>query len=92
MWDLSKQASLRGVGVEDQLLGDGIRSYHSLLDGQILNGDGSARSSSRRSPRSRRTSTEPRPTSSPTRASSDAGSAHSTPRTGRSSRRPLATR
>lgn len=42
MWDLSKQASLRGVGVEDQLLGDGIRSYHSLLDGQILNGDGSA--------------------------------------------------
>jgi HK97 family phage major capsid protein len=42
MWDLSKQASLRGVGVEDQLLGDGIRSYHSLLDSQILNGDGSA--------------------------------------------------
>lgn len=42
MWDLSKQASLRGVGVEDQLLGDGIRSYHSLLDGQIINGDGSA--------------------------------------------------
>ncbi len=42
MWDLSKQASLRGVGVEDQLLGDGIRSYHSLLDAQVLNGDGSA--------------------------------------------------
>jgi HK97 family phage major capsid protein len=42
MWDLSKQASLRGVGVEDQLLGDGIRSYHSLLDAQIINGDGSA--------------------------------------------------
>ena len=42
MWDLSKQASLRGVGVEDQLLGDGIRSYHSLLDSQIINGDGSA--------------------------------------------------
>lgn len=42
MWDLSKQATLRGVGVEDQLLGDGIRSYHSLLDAQVLNGDGSA--------------------------------------------------
>jgi HK97 family phage major capsid protein len=42
MWDLSKQASLRGVGVEDQLLGDGIRSYHSKLDQLILNGTGSA--------------------------------------------------
>jgi len=42
MWDLSKQATLRGVGVEDQLLGDGIRSYHSLLDAQIINGSGTA--------------------------------------------------
>jgi len=42
MWDLSKQASLRGVGIESQLLGDGIRSYHSLLDANIINGDGSA--------------------------------------------------
>lgn len=42
MWDLSKQATLRGVGVEDQLLGDGIRSYHSKLDSLIINGTGSA--------------------------------------------------
>ncbi len=41
MWDLSKQATLRGVGVEDQLLGDGIRSYHSLLDSLLINGSGS---------------------------------------------------
>ena len=42
MWDLSKQATLRGVGVEDQLLGDGIRSYHSKLDSLVINGSGSA--------------------------------------------------
>ena len=42
MWDLSKQATLRGVGVEDQLLGDGIRSYHSALDALLINGSGSA--------------------------------------------------
>jgi len=42
MWDISKQASLRGVGVEDQLLGDAIRSYHATLDSQILNGSGTA--------------------------------------------------
>ena len=42
MWDLSKQATLRGVGIEDQLLGDGIRSYHSKLDALVINGSGSA--------------------------------------------------
>jgi HK97 family phage major capsid protein len=42
MWDLSKQAALRGVGVEDQLLGDAIRSYHTKLDGLAINGSGSS--------------------------------------------------
>lgn len=42
MWDLSKQAVLRGVGVEDQLLGDAIRSYHTKLDGLVINGSGSS--------------------------------------------------
>ena len=42
MWDLSKQAVLRGTGIEDQLLGDAIRSYHTLLDGQIINGNGTS--------------------------------------------------
>jgi HK97 family phage major capsid protein len=42
MWDLSKQAALRGVGVEDQLLGDAIRSYHTKLDEQAINGSGSS--------------------------------------------------
>lgn len=42
MWDLSKQAALRGVGVEDQLLGDAIRSYHTKLDALALNGSGSS--------------------------------------------------
>lgn len=42
MWDLSKQAVLRGVGIEDQLLGDAIRSYHTKLDGLAINGSGSS--------------------------------------------------
>jgi HK97 family phage major capsid protein len=42
MFDLSKQAVLRGTGVETQLLGDSIRSYQSKLDGLALNGSGSS--------------------------------------------------
>jgi len=42
MFDLSKQAVLRGTGVETQLLGDSIRSYASKLDGLALNGSGSS--------------------------------------------------
>jgi hypothetical protein len=42
MFDLSKQAVLRGTGVEDQVIGDAIRSYHSKLDAQIVNGAGTS--------------------------------------------------
>lgn len=42
MWDLSKQAVLRGAGIEDQLLGDAVRSYHTKLDGLAVNGSGSS--------------------------------------------------
>lgn len=42
MFDLSKQAVLRGVGVENQLLGDAIRSYASKVDALALNGSGSS--------------------------------------------------
>lgn len=42
MFDLSKQAVLRGVGVETQLLGDAIRSYGSKVDALALNGSGSS--------------------------------------------------
>lgn len=40
MFDLSKQAVLRGTGVETQLLGDAIRSYQSKLDALAINGSG----------------------------------------------------
>lgn len=42
MFDLSKQAVLRGTGVETQLLGDAIRSYQSKVDGLAINGSGSS--------------------------------------------------
>ena len=42
MFDLSKQAVLRGTGVETQLLGDAIRSYQSKLDALAINGSGSS--------------------------------------------------
>lgn len=42
MFDISKQAVLRGTGVETQLLGDAIRSYHTKLDGLAVNGSGSS--------------------------------------------------
>ena len=42
MWDLSKQAVMRGTGVEDQLIGDGIRSYHAQLDSLAINGAGTS--------------------------------------------------
>lgn len=38
MFDVSKQAILRGTGVETQLLGDAIRSYQSEVDRQAING------------------------------------------------------
>ena len=41
-YDISKQAVLRGTGVEDQVLGDAVRSYHTKLDSLILNGSGSS--------------------------------------------------
>jgi len=40
MFDLSKQAVLRGTGVETQLLGDAIRSYQAKLDSLAINGSG----------------------------------------------------
>lgn len=40
--DLSKQAVMRGTGVEDQLIGDGIRSYNTKLDALAINGSGSS--------------------------------------------------
>ncbi len=40
MFDISKQAILRGTGVETQLLGDAIRSYQSKLDELAVNGSG----------------------------------------------------
>jgi HK97 family phage major capsid protein len=42
MFDLSKQAVLRGTGIETQLLGDAIRSYQSKLDQLAINGSGSS--------------------------------------------------
>ena len=42
MFDISKQAVLRGTGVETQLLGDAIRSYQTKLDGLAVNGSGSS--------------------------------------------------
>ena len=42
MFDLSKQAILRGTGVETQLLGDAVRSYQTKVDGLALNGSGSS--------------------------------------------------
>lgn len=42
MFDISKQAILRGTGVETQLLGDAIRSYQSKLDALAVNGSGSS--------------------------------------------------
>jgi HK97 family phage major capsid protein len=42
MFDISKQAVLRGTGVETQLLGDAVRSYQSRLDGLAVNGSGSS--------------------------------------------------
>lgn len=42
MFDISKQAVLRGTGVETQLLGDAIRSYQTRLDGLAVNGSGSS--------------------------------------------------
>lgn len=42
MFDLSKQAILRGTGVETQLLGDAVRSYQTKLDGLAINGSGSS--------------------------------------------------
>ena len=42
MFDISKQAILRGTGVETQLLGDAIRSYQSEVDRQAINGSGSS--------------------------------------------------
>jgi HK97 family phage major capsid protein len=42
MFDISKQAVLRGTGVETQLLGDAVRSYQTRLDGLAVNGSGSS--------------------------------------------------
>jgi HK97 family phage major capsid protein len=42
MFDLSKQAILRGTGVETQLLGDAVRSYQTKVDQLALNGSGSS--------------------------------------------------
>lgn len=42
MFDLSKQAVLRGTGIETQLLGDAVRSYQTKVDGLALNGSGSS--------------------------------------------------
>jgi HK97 family phage major capsid protein len=42
MFDISKQAVLRGTGIETQLLGDAIRSYHTKLDSLAINGSGSS--------------------------------------------------
>ena len=42
MFDLSKQAAMRGIGVETQLLGDAVRSYQSKVDALALNGSGSS--------------------------------------------------
>ena len=42
MFDISKQAILRGTGVETQLLGDAVRSYQAKLDGLAINGSGSS--------------------------------------------------
>ena len=42
MFDLSKQAILRGTGVETQLLGDAVRSYQTKVDALALNGSGSS--------------------------------------------------
>ena len=42
MFDISKQAVLRGTGVETQLLGDAVRSYQSRLDGLAISGSGSS--------------------------------------------------
>lgn len=42
MFDLSKQAVLRGTGIETQLLGDAVRSYQSKVDSLAINGSGSS--------------------------------------------------
>ena len=42
MFDVSKQAILRGTGVETQLLGDAIRSYQAKVDALAINGSGSS--------------------------------------------------
>lgn len=42
MFDLSKQAVLRGTGIETQLLGDAVRSYQTKVDGLALNGSGTS--------------------------------------------------
>jgi len=42
MFDISKQAFLRGTGIENMLLGDAIRSYHTKLDALAINGSGSS--------------------------------------------------
>jgi HK97 family phage major capsid protein len=42
MFDLSKQAVLRGTGIETQLLGDAVRSYQTKVDGLAINGSGSS--------------------------------------------------
>ena len=42
MFDVSKQAVMRGTGVETQLLGDAVRSYHAKLDSLAIAGSGSS--------------------------------------------------
>jgi len=42
MCDLSKQAVLRGTGIETQLLGDAVRSYQTKVDALAINGSGSS--------------------------------------------------
>jgi HK97 family phage major capsid protein len=42
MFDLSKQAVLRGTGIETQLLGDAVRSYQTKVDSLAINGSGSS--------------------------------------------------
>ena len=42
MFDLSKQAVLRGTGIETQLLGDAVRSYQTKVDALAINGSGSS--------------------------------------------------
>lgn len=42
MFDLSKQAVLRGTGIENQLLGDAVRSYQTKIDALAINGSGSS--------------------------------------------------